>query len=342
VNGGIAADMRALAIGVLERRGGLVEWSERESAGVAILDGPTAELLGTAGDTVRLSEQPGEGGLYLNLAGDFLETMQRLLDSQPRVARLRLPEAYLKSQGFDEAVARSFKWLNAKVAVGASEPRAVEYHTWWFRALLASDDRWEACFYLTVNAASGAEVEFPDPLALWEVQPAPAAADAPETLDIAADLAQARAMQAAGEFLARMDARLERDRRRLKEYYGALLRQSDQPSHRRYEPPDPDKAAAKKRAVQLELRRKLEELDARFAVRATLRPVALVRTEVMTRMLSIVVQRKQARRQHTLYWNPLVKQLEPLVCSCCHRATWSVAFTNDDVAPQCAACAGRV
>ena len=135
---------------------------------------------------------------------------------------------------------------------------AVEYHTWWFQGSLASEDRWETCFTLSLNAASGVEVEIPDPLGLWELEPQPGPATAtPSSYERAASLARRRLLHVAAAFLDRMDARLQRDRKRLHDYYHALLRESDKKKARGNAPPDPEKVEATKRAVDLELRRKL-------------------------------------------------------------------------------------
>ena len=135
-----------------------------------------------------------------------------------------------------------------------------------------------------------------------------------------------------------MDARLAADRRRLREYYAALVREAEHKRARGAEQPDPEKLAAKKRAVDLELRRKLAELDERYAMEAVLEPLVLVRTEIPVMAVDLMVQRKPARRQHVVYWNPLLKQIEPLCCSRCGGGAFSVTFTDEQVEPLCIAC----
>ena len=95
---------------------------------------------------------------------------------------------------------------------------------------------------------------------------------------------------------------------------------------------------ARTRAVQLELRRKLGELDERYTVDAALRPVALVRLEAPALALDLDVQRKQAHRLHTVYWNSLTKLFEPLVCAACGCSTFAPTVTNDTVHVLCAPC----
>jgi hypothetical protein len=328
---------------LLEQAGGVVEWPESETQGTAVVPLGVASLLGMRKESFELCTQPGGEGLLISLGSDYLELAGRVLeDKVPRVASFRVPEQYLKRGDLQDAVDRAFSWLNARVRVREAAPAVVEYDTWWLHAALRSDDCWESCLRLTINSETLAEVDLPDPLTLWSLEAAtpdgPGKAEGPTTLPRAAARAARRALDAAGEFVARMDARLGRDRRRLQDYYGALLKQAGVVNRRTKHVPAPDEIAEKKRVVQLELRRKLAELDQRYAIEAVIRPVGLARTAVPALALRLDVQRKQARRTHLIHWNSLTKHFEPMVCGGCGAAIFAVGFTNDEVLPRCAHC----
>ncbi len=88
--------------------------------------------------------------------------------------------------------------------------------------------------------------------------------------------------------------------------------------------------------VNLELLRKLAELDERHEMEALLEPIALVRLEATVLAVELSVQRERAERVYHVYWNPLIRQFEPLACSARGHGTFSVAFTDDEVAGLCA------
>jgi hypothetical protein len=335
----IRDELQSFATTVLERRGGLVDWPAGALEGTAMVPAEVATALELPGDVVPLTTEPGRPGLCVNLAADFLETAGRVLAAEPRIGDFAVADLYLKRGTLDAAVQRTFAWLNAKVTTADTRAISVEYHTWWFRAAIRSEDRWETRLKVTVNAASGVEVDLPDPLEQWGLRGRETASLPPEaTHAIAAARVAARMREAAGEFFRRMDARLAADRRRLREYYGALLREAEHKKPRGGEPPDAEKLAAKKRAVDLELRRKLAELEQRYAMEAVLEPLVLVRTSLPVLAIDLLVQRKRARRTHSVYWNPLLKQLEPIRCSRCGNGAFGLAFTDDEVEPLCAAC----
>ncbi len=338
----IQDELHAFAAALLERRGGLVDWPDAGEEGTALLPPELVPLLRADDETIRLSCQPGGDGLCVSLATDFLEDAAGLLAAEPRIGRFRIRELYLKRSKMEDAVDRTFGWHNVKVKFLETRATRLEYHTWWFHASVVSEDRWESRFCVTINSSSGVEVEIPDPLELWELQPLPGARDStPSTGDAAFALAQTRMKALIGDFVARMDSRLDRDRKRLRGYYSALFKETANKKARGAAKPDPEKIEAKKRAVRLELRRKLSELDERYAMEAILSPIVLIRTEIPVLAIDLLMFRKQAQRKHTVYWNPLLKELEPLCCSRCGKGTFSVAFTNEEVASLCPACAER-
>jgi len=331
---GVQTRLREFTRTVLERRGALVEWPDSADEGWAMLTQQLITRLG-GGELLRLTHQSVEGALSVNFATDFLERLAPLLEAEPRVAALQIPEMYLKRAAMDEPVAREFTWLNAKVRVAGTEAQRVEYHAWTFRAAIRSEDTWEDVITIVLNAASGAEVPLPDLLALTDTLPYAPAGAAPDTLRQATQRAAAQVEECAAEFIGRLESRLRRDRKRLKDYYHALLRETKES-----ETADgAEKAEAKRRAVELELRRKTSELEERYSIQAVLAPLTLVRLEMPALAVQCDVFRKQARKQHTLYWNPLLTALEPMRCSRCGAGAFAFAFTDDTVEPQCAACA---
>lgn len=332
-------ELHGFATALLERRGAVVDWPTADANGHALLPDEIASGVGAEGEIVGLSCEPGSNGLSVNLATDFLDWAGRLLEAEPKVGVFRVGEMYLKRKELDKGIRRAFTWLNAKVQMRGSREIAVEYHTWWFYGTINSEDRWETQLDVSLNATSGCQVEMPSPLRLWELEARPGGATKLQsTYARAVLIAGHRLIQLASPFLRRMDSRLERDRKRLRDYYGALLRETGRRKTRRQVALDPEQIAARKRAVELELHRKLLELDDRYAMEASITPVILVRTEVPVLAVDLHVFRKLACRDHTIFWNPLVKRFEPIACSRCNQATFTVAFTNEVVEPLCPAC----
>ena len=332
--------LREFAESVLIRSGALVEWPAGSDAGLAILPPDVAAELHCT-ESVKLSHQPEAGSLCANLATDFLDRMVPLLNAVPQIGRFQVPELYLKKGDMNEAIGRAFTWHNAKVVARDATPEHVEYHGWCFLASLVSEDRWEDVLSVTINAASRACIRLAEPLSMVDLEPSAGDGQCePRSTYRAAASEAGRLMERrAAPFVSRLESRLERDRRRLHDYYNALLREENARKHRTGTVEDGEKRIAKRRAVELELRRKLAELDERYAIQAELVPIILIRLKLQALAIHCEVFRKQARKMRIIYWNPLLKELEPLRCHACGRSAFSIAFTNVDVEPLCADCA---
>ncbi|MFH0939031.1 MAG: hypothetical protein V1899_07105 [Planctomycetota bacterium] len=321
----------------LERRGALVEWPAEADEGWAMLPPDLAARFENA-ELLRLSHNIENAGLCVNLATDYLERIAPLVETEARVGLLQIPEMYLKKSTMDEPVSRAFTWMNVKVKVKETEALRMEYHAWSFLATLNSEDTWEDLIQFTLNATSGAEIAMPDALGLDAAQPyTPAVNGIPDTLSLARRRAAAHVETRAAPFIARLESRLARDHKRLREYYNALLKETKDSWPR--DDDEQKKLENKRRAVELELRRKISELEERYVLRVMLAPLTLIRLELPVLAVQCEIFRKQARKLHTLYWNPVLTALEPMRCSMCGASIFAVTFTDDEVLPLCSVCA---
>ena len=329
--------LREFTCRLLERRGAAVEWPDEASEGLAVLPPETAESL-ICLEVLPLSFQP-EAVFPVNLATDFLDRLQPLVEAEPQVGLFRIPQLYLKQSAMDEPVARAFTWLNVKVKVRQTQAVRLEYHVWYMHATLDSADRWEDVVRVSLNSSSGAEVALPDVLETGDLQPPEAQQEPPNTYGHAAARAVAMVEERSAAFVARLESQLDRDRKRLRGYYNALLRETREKVSRTHREANPEGDEARRRVVALELRRKLAELDERYAIRVEIAPLVLIRLDCPALAVHCEVFRKQARRMHTIYWNPVLKELEPMCCRSCGVSTFSLAFTDQNVQPLCPGCA---
>ena len=337
---GLLEQVRRFTKDLIEDSGGVVEWAEESPDGHAIVPLEVANCLGQNTDVFPLSTRAAQPGLSLNIAGEFLDVAGKALRSfVPACGSFHIADLPVKKSDYQQAVDASFGWQNARARVVEGNPCHVSYHTLWFHVVLRSDDAWETVVRATVNSQTGLVVELGNILETIQLTEARHETVPPNlTLNPAVRWVEQESMRLADPFLARIDQRLQRDRKRLREYYAALLRESKTPNRRTKVPSSETEIADRERAVKLELQRKLSELDERFAIAGTLRPIAFADCRVPTAVIDLEVQRKAAKRIFRVYWNGLLRRLEPLVCSQCQTGAFNLWFSNDDVEPICAAC----
>ena len=196
----------------------------------------------------------------------------RLLDAAvPREGTFSIPTRYLTNRDLAESIGNTFVWQNARAKSQSAEPAMIEYHQWTLLGSLQSEDVWESTFRFAINAESQAIVELPDLLQEPDVvgEESTYAIGEPSTYAAAIMEGKRRLMSESAKFVNRIEVRLERDRKRLQDYYRTLSQQASGSKRRTAAVASPEEIAAKKQAVDLELRRKLLELNEHYALRAS-------------------------------------------------------------------------
>lgn len=337
-------ELQAYAVELFERSGGVADWPAPEAPGSVVAPADVAMAAQLPGEEFSLGMATAPGTLQVGLASEFLDVAARVLDAAvPREGSFCIPERYLTSRDLTSKIVQTFTWQNARVKCRTAEPASVEYHLWTLHGSLRSEDVWEAIFHVMVNAESQAIVELPDVFQEPDMRGEESASPPADPITYATAIAEGKRRLVAGstEFVRRSEQRLERDRKRLQDYYRALSREADGSKRRAVTPPSSDEIAAKKRAVDLELRRKLAEIQENYALQAVLRPLIVARVRLPALVVPVAIQRKQAIRDYRLYWNSLVKRFEPLSCSHCLRPTYSATFANETVDLLCGVCAEK-
>lgn len=336
----IQDQVRDFTCGLLSCTGGIVDWDSESGDGVALVSAEVAQCLGQPEESFALTTDVARSGLCLSLAGEFVELASKTLQHfVPARGSFQLRDLTVSKSDFQKAVDAVFGWQNARGYVMQGVVAQVAYHAWWFHVILHADDAWETIVPVTVNAESRLPIDMGNIFETMELSAAAGQFDQPkETLLAGARRAQLQVMCDAVSFLARADERLLRDRKRLRDYYHAMLKDASTPNRRTKTEPTDEEVESRERAVKLELKRKLGELDDRYAFDATIKPIALAVCHIPAVAIEVEIQRKSAKRAFRVFWNGVLKRVEPLACSQCGEGRFNFWFTNDNVDPVCNTC----
>lgn len=332
-----AARLRSFASAALVRAGAVVEWPEDDPAGELLLPESLARTLG-CGEHVRLATAGVEGDLRLDLAGDVLERLQALAETGPWVAAARSADRAAKKLDAAALVDRSIDVANARVRLVNAAAVQLEYHLWQVAIQLSGEESWEDVIAVAVNAVSGRQVSLErlpeDDLVAWHPTQLPS-----DTAVAAQFAAAALAESRAAAFVARLAARRQRDRKRLRDYYGALLTPSRR-SPRGAHLPTLKEIDARQAAVDQELARKLDEVDERSRLRCRIQSVGLLRLELPAWAIDVSIQRRTAVRTVRTWWNHRSGGLDPLACEACGAVGLRFLARDQDAALLCPSCSG--
>ncbi len=287
--------------------------------------------------------------LPLGYGSPLVEKMIDIAADRSPMTVCRIHVDYLKKAGFDRAIAETFSFPNSVGVVESHAEARTEYSVFdcWYQA--RSDEQQEGMVALSFNLETGGPIpgmdgrltgfsrEFPPPDAV----PPPARERFIQLLPL---LQKALEDNIAGEianFRDRMKRRYHRDIRHLSEYYGSLRREMEKSLER----PGltPASIAERKEKIALipdELARKTDDLLKKYSIRTDVRPCAVMR--ILTPAVKILYKlvKGKAEKRVTLFYNPLVKAVDPFVCEGCGAGLYAV-WLCDRLHVLCPDCRGR-
>ncbi len=277
-----------------------------------------------------------------------LEKLLELLRGEASVVRLRAELPWPRTRNLAPEVSGAFRF-RTKVRMTYLETRASHagYLIAYYTLRATSEDTHESLVTAVINESTLAPVaelaqQFED--RSWLVARAQGGTTAgvhvPKgtcaTLHREGTRAATRRLE---PFVRRLERRRRRDAERLHRYYEAMAREvCDRKGRGRARAPAT--IEEKTKAIGIEYERKIRDLDHRYAVRITLRPVVLLRVDLPVLRGSYHLQWRRAERALSFVWNPLLHALEPMACDDCGRGDREMTI-DERLRVRCPACAGE-
>jgi hypothetical protein len=288
-------------------------------------------------------------GLAVHYGSPLLEKMAETACHTIPLTIVRSSFHYIKSQGFERLIEALFTFRGAIVRVENTAAVQTEYLLLTCHYLAQSDEQKEGLVPLAFNLETGAPIGNPQAsldAAEKEFETSGSAAvfgedkisriirwvqrQAPQILETQIQ-----------SFHDSMNRRFRRDVRNLEEYY-AQLRQEMAENLKR---PGLSEQLIQERKEKIallpdEMIKKKEDLFKKYSIRIKLQlcGAMLIRTPAVKLFCKATVGRRQ--KPLTLYYNPIDKSIDPLVCSGCGGGTYQVLFC-DHLHLLCPSCAGK-
>lgn len=276
---------------------------------------------------------------------ELLEGLGRLLVGHGAVTAAALVEPLpLKRLDLERDIERALALQNAVYKVQHQEPATVAYLLCHFKYAALSDERHEGMISLAVNertlqVVTGLSELLPE-LSLTPELPNDAdAADLERVYAQACRAAQSLMQDVLADFVRSMNRRLNRDVQHVTEYYHAMAQEIATPRHKKsLTAEDQEHAQARLRATELELERKIHDLQAKYALTVRVEPVGVMRLFVPVMLVSLTVLRRKWTVPLALAWNPLLRELERVTCAGCLRPSKSIFICDEQRHAVCPTC----
>lgn len=329
----------------LEHHGAAIE--EHEGRWNVLLPAGLARELAAAEELVvalRPEDRRADADVLATLGGPFLEALLRKLLEGPAIHLQELTDGYLKKQGLKEAVERRFQFPNAKAVVSPGIEDQARYAVVHVQYQAQADRREEGLFALGLNERTLAILDDlpelftrsnPAVRPPRDLTPPPLPDGVLEVIEVAA---QHTCTARLAEFRKAVGRRCQRERERIQAYFAQMLEDHER-RHRHRALTDEQRAASQEKALATarERDRKLADLDGRHSIQVRVLPVAVARLTMSVMSIPVTLWRGKAQVRTTLYWNPLLKEIEPLACGRC-RGTMCSALVGGGGELLCKGC----
>ena len=325
-----SSSFRDFAARLLDYEGVLVERIEPE--GLELLaPAPVAKVLQIP-ELARLGfgmELPANAE-RVGLESDWLERFGHLLGERGQTARVTLPVVLPQLSNAERVVEHTLSLQNAVYRVTGATPAWTRYLVMLFRVTAFSDEKRDGIVKLGFNLSNGSTLDATvDELlsSAIEIEGVKAATGLPVSLppDWTQAQLKSRVARALPEridahlapFLKGMQRRLDRDLRRVHDYFNDLRTESLL-RLRKYSAAAADTETTRERlrleAIAREYGAKVADLRQKYALRVDVVWSQTLEVVMPVQRVEILIRRRKGERQITLDWNPLARKLDIPPC----------------------------
>jgi hypothetical protein len=299
------------------------------------------------------SESPED--YSVNYGSPLLETITQVAGKQIPLTIVRLGFHYLKSQGFGRLIQEGVTFHGAIGRVDNTAEIRTDYLLLTCRFLAQSDEQKEGLIPLAFNLETGAPVvNLEEMLDAAEKKFEPDGPCSPLEAEKIESIIQWVNRQAPNwvdaqiqSFRDSMNRRFKRDVANLEAYYTELKQEMTENLKRSGLSKELIKDRQEKIAlIPEEMAKKKDDLFKKYSIKVNIRlsGVMLIRTPAVKLYCQATIGRR--KKPFTLFYNPINKSLDPLVCDGCGQPTTSIHFCDrlhllcSGCAPACPVCAG--
>lgn len=317
----------------LENHGSAVE--KKEDAWDALLPEDLAKSLETPEHIQFSATGDGKSIHSINFGSSLLDRMIGIACAEAPLLSCKLDFDYLKTQGFDRLVNEQFSLNGAVTSVENWAKINTEYLLVTCRYLAQSDEQKEGLVSVILNLESGAYV--PDMLEQLDIVTKNYGVQRVEPswdqnrIDRIMSLTEKNTAEKINleiwTFKESMNRRFRRDVLNMEEYYASLRKEMEESLKR----PGISQQNIEDRQSKIdllpdELSRKKDDLFKKYSIKIKIEPAALmwIKTPAVKVLLKTMVGRK--RLDMSAIYNPVTKQIDPLVCQGCGKSITSVFF----------------
>lgn len=295
-------------------------------------------------EVFSFSQQPTASSEFIGYGSPFLEQLSPFFENAGRCGGILLQiQPKHVPEDLVQDVSKNFVLLNAIGKVKQTWQQTVCYLLCNFKFSAVSDEKFEGILPVAINMetmtlAEGLDERL-DMVAFKETSESAPSPNIEEAYRCLKGVVGEKVRHEVKNFEDRMNHRFRRDVQRLKNYYGTLI----QESHGRLERKNLNEALREKEvsrisAMELELKTKILDQKEKYSIRLTSDIVNIMRIFMPVSLIEYELQRRKNKKTVLLCWNPLIKNLEHLLCQSCFKPALQFFICDDELHFICKTC----
>jgi len=302
--------------------------------------------------------------IYASYDSEFFNSLSHLFADRGRFTVARFEPHIPHREKMSRLIPDSIAFRNATFRLEHIENRDGSYLLVYFRYTALSDEKHEGIMPVLVNEMSLSSMPFnPDIIELKEI-------DEPKNIErfeikTVFHSAYSAATQLVKEnlmnFIKSLDRRLNRDIKRVYEYYETLRQETKKAIRRKaitYESNDfsrdnliekqieektikgdgIDKLLNKLEVIEVEKKWKIQDLISKYILNIKIEPVVAIRIETHAPIFWINIKRRLASRRFPVTYNPILRQIDALPCESCFNPHAGYYICDDKLHIVCGHC----
>jgi len=347
---------------LLSHEGAVLE--KREDGSLEFLVPPSlSDALGLPEHGVlSFSSHPScEGAIAVSYESEIFKALEKVFSGKGKMAGAAYPSHLPNIEKISKWVSEKVVLSNATFRLKKVEHQAVAYVLMFFKYVAFSDEKREGVFSLLVNKQNLSTLFLGDNLGdfladLEESEPVTALTGQETLKAIQAGFSAASlaVKEEFGPFINSLEKRLNRDIKRVLEYYETLKvetkrafekkRGSGKDSGENQNESTTTQEEARKGlsekldAIEGEKRWKVQDLVSKYALNVRIEPVCVIDIETQTPVFWMDIRRRLSSREFPLTYNPFFKKMDPLPCEACFYPRGIYYVCDEKLHILCASC----
>ncbi len=304
-------------------------------------------------------EAQSDDGIYASYDSEVFGSMAKLFAVKGRYSAAKYAASFQPNmEKLTKSVSEKITFSNATFRIDKTEHRNIPYLLVYFKYTALSDEKHEGVMPVLVNGLNLSVSPFDNDISefihmLKESEPVTVSdtgrSEMMRVFSAAYSAGTRITEERLKDFVKSLERRLNRDTRRVYEYYDTLKRETEvaiwkkkrtgsQTEDKTIKGDGVERLRTKLDAIESERKWKIQDLISRYALSIQTEPVSAIRIETPSLVFLINIKRRLALRQFPVTYNPLTRHLDPLPCESCFHPKGAFFICDDRLHIICAAC----